>query len=431
LRVHHIWILLVILAFLLSACQQSEATASMTALPVEQAPEMLSMEASPTVKPTSVFHGTVRIWLDWDVRELNGLRQLIASFTERYPEVTFAVSYYPEMELLSAFRTADEQAGAPSILFAPSDWGPALWQDNLVLDLTSRVDAELETTVHPLAWGEAIYQGAVIGLPIEMKGVVLFRNRALVNEAAATVSAWLEMAQQLKNGQIIGAGLDYGFMFSVSQLAACGGWLFDEEGVLAIDSPAALCWLNLMRTLRVTGRVTFNTDDDLELFETGQSAWLIEGTWNIERLTQAIGADDLAVDPWPLYRPTGRRLSGFVWTENAYLMPASSPADLEASWAFMRYLLTPEAQLILSEPHNGGRLPALAALELDDPLQAQMAAALSLGSPWPLRTDLDLFIEPIEGAIRSTTTQGAEPEFAIELALLKIDQLLTGETENE
>jgi maltose-binding protein MalE len=419
------------MAFLLSTCQQSEPTASMTAVPVGQAPEMLPSEASPTVRPTSMFHGMVRIWLDWDERELTGLRELIASFTERYPEVTFAVSFYPETELLSTFRAADGEEGAPTVLFAPSDWGPVLWQDGLVLDLTSRVDAELETTVHPLAWKEAIYQGVVLGLPIEMKGIVLFRNRALVNEAAASVSAWVDMAQQLKNGKIVGAGLDYGFMFSVSQLTACGGWLFNEQGVLAIDSPAAICWLNLLRTLHETGRVTFNTDDDLELFETGQSAWLIEGTWNVERLTQAIGSENLAVDPWPVYSPMGRRLSGFVWTENVYLMPASSPADLEASWAFMRYLLTPEAQLIMSDPYNGARLPALAALELDDPLQAQMVAALSQGSPWPLQTELKLIVEPIEGAVRSATIQGAEPEFAIELALLKIEQVLTGEAETE
>jgi maltose-binding protein MalE len=431
LRVHRTWILLVILAFLLSTCQQSEPTASMTAAPVGQTPELLPSEASPTVRPTSMFRGVVRIWLDWDERELTGLRELIASFTERYPEVTFAVSFYPETELLSAFRAADGGEGAPTVLFAPSDWGPVLWQDGVVLDLTSLVDAELETTVHPLAWEEAIYQGVVIGLPIEMKGIVLFRNRALVNEAAASVSAWVEMAQQLKNGQIVGAGLDYGFMFSVSHLAACGGWLYNEQGVLAIDSPAAICWLNLLRTLRETGRVTFNTDDDLELFETGQSAWLIDGIWNVERLTQAIGSENLAVDPWPVYSPTGRRLTGFVWTENVYLMPASSPADLEASWAFVRYLLTPEAQLIMSDPHNGGRLPALAALELNDPLQAQMVAALSQGSPWPLQTDLKLIVEPIEGAVRSATMQGAEPEFAIELALLKIDQVLTGEAETE
>jgi hypothetical protein len=38
--------------------------------------------------------------------------------------------------------------------------------------------------------------------------------------------------------------------------------------------------------------------------------------------------------------------------------------------------------------------------------------------------DWDVYLEPLEGAIRSVTTQGATPELALDIALKKIQQAL-------
>jgi maltose-binding protein MalE len=357
--------------------------------------------------------------------ELDSLRKVLSAFQDQYPGVTFAIAYYSYDELRSALELAVTEDNAPTMIFAPSSWGPELWQDGLLLDLTIQVASDPLASIDPLAWGQVNYDGAVIGLPLERQGVVLYRNRLIVAEAAGTLEELVSKGQQLKGDQSVGFGLDFGFMYSVSQLAACDGNLFDAEGNLDLDDEVGHCWLRLLKTFRDAGRVWFNSDEDLALFETGGSGWLIESTLESLRLSRLEGVRDLVIDPWPMYSETGNRLAGFMWTENLYLIKGSSPEDLEASWAFARFLLSPEAQIIFSDPEGANHLPALGDLILSDELQVQMEASLSSGVPWPLQSDLNLYIEPLEGAVRAVSVQGASPELALDIAFKKIEQTLT------
>jgi ABC-type glycerol-3-phosphate transport system substrate-binding protein len=137
-----------------------------------------------------------------------------------------------------------------------------------------------------------------------------------------------------------------------------------------------------------------------------------------------VGEELLAIDPWPVSSETDSPLRGYVWTENAYLRPTQAASDMEASWAFVRFLLSPEAQLLLADPTRAGHLPALARLELQDPFQVRAEQALTAGVGLPLIPDLDLYTGPIEGAVRSVAIQGANPELALTVAVSKIEQAL-------
>ncbi|NIS78793.1 MAG: extracellular solute-binding protein [Anaerolineales bacterium] len=420
-----IWLMAMLLSGTSVACQPA------TDIPTPTQTSQPAVENTATIPPADIpiateagssLRGTIRIWLSWNVQELKSLERAIEVFQEKNPNTNLAISYFPEGALRSALEQIRQGGTAPTVLLAPSSWGAWLWREGYSLDLSSRIDAELESTIHPLAWNQVTYQDVKIGVPLEVQGVVLFRHRALIEEPATSVAEWVRISRELKDEQIIGSALDLGFDFTASQIAACAGALFDELGQITLDSPEGYCWLELMAILRPAGRVTMNDDDDVAFFEAGQAAWIIDGTWNMRRLEQAVGAENLAVDPWPVYQETGERLAGFVWTENAYLLPTSAPIDLEATWAFVRFLMTPEAQLILSEPAGADHLTVLSGLELSDALQVQLLAALFNGVPRPLREDLDLFRGPIEVAVDSVAVQGADPGLAIEIALTKIQQ---------
>ena len=424
------WLLLGVLVVMLSlvGCESIKAptgTPEMVVPTLSPPPPAAAPKPTATADSTPSLPGTVNLWLDWDPVELETLHKVIAAFQENFPEVTFAIAYYPQDELRLAFEVAVIEGNPPSLLFGPASWGPELWKSGMVLDLTNWADDELQATIDPIAWRQVDYNGALLGLPVERQGMVLFRNRSIASSAAATLDELVDAAQRLKDDQIVGAGLDYGFMYSASQLAACDGDLFDERGDLNLNNQAGFCWLRLLMSLRATGHVSFNSEEDLILFETSRSSWLIESTLEAPRLAQVIGFDNLVIDPWPLYSETNQRLAGFVWTENVYLVTGTSPVDLEASWAFARFLLTPEGQLILSDPEGAYHLPSLASIALSDGLQAQMTASLSSGVAMPLHPDLSLYIEPLEGAVRAVTLQGATPELALEMALKKIDKALS------
>ena len=83
--------------------------------------------------------GTIRLWLDWNPSELDSLRKVISAFLEQYPGVTIAIAYYTVDELRSALELAITEDTAPTIIFGPSSWGPELWQDGRLLDLTNQL----------------------------------------------------------------------------------------------------------------------------------------------------------------------------------------------------------------------------------------------------------------------------------------------------
>ena len=408
----------------ITACQPTPSlTPTATSTPTEM-PRTATPQPTTTPDSKALMTGTVRLWLDWNPSELESLRKVISAFLEQYPGVTIAIAYYSNDELRSDLELALTADTAPTIIFGPSSWGPELWQDGRLLDLTIQLANDPLSSIDPLAWNQVNYDGAVIGLPLERQGIVLYRNRSIVAAAAGTLDELVSMGQELKSDESVGFGLDYGFLYSASQIGVCDGDLFNAEGNLYLEDQVGYCWLRLMRTFRDAGRVWFNSDEDMTLFKEGDSGWLIESTLESRQLSSFEGVRDLVIDPWPTYSETGRRMAGFVWTENLYLIKGSSRDDVEATWAFARFLLSPEIQLILSDPEGANHLPALSNLILDDALQIQMVTSLSSGVPLPLRIDLHLYIEPLEGAVRAVAIQGASPELALDIALKKIDQAL-------
>jgi maltose-binding protein MalE len=339
--------------------------------------------------------------------------------------VEVSVSYFPADELQAAFESASSGSIAPSVLLGPAAWGPELYAQGLVQEVDDLVDPELRQAVYPIAWGQVAIEGALVGLPIELQGVVLYRNGKLAGEPAATLEDLIAAAQTLSPQ---GAGLDFGFVYSASQLAACGGGLFGPEGEPGFGGSVGLCWLGLLTEFSRAGPVTFNSDQDLELFESGQVAWLMETTARADRLRQAIGESNLVVDPWPVYAATGDRMAGFVWTENAYLSAALDPKDLEVAWAFARFVVSPQAQRILSETLGIGHVPVLQSLEVDQPRLSQARAILSRGVPMPRTQDLTPIAEALEWAARVVAVQGGDPAVALEGALGLLRQDLVGPT---
>jgi hypothetical protein len=132
-----------------------------------------------------------------------------------------------------------------------------------------------------------------------------------------------------------------------------------------------------------------------------------------------------------VYQETDRRLAGYVWTENVYLLDGVSDIDLDTTWAFMRYLLSSEAQGILSQSSNADHLSVLSSLESSDILQRELTAALFQGVPRPITEDFDLLRAPLESAIEAAAVQGADPELAVEVALNKIEMLDTNNENDE
>jgi arabinogalactan oligomer/maltooligosaccharide transport system substrate-binding protein len=397
---------LAVVSLLVSACAPA---ATPTPLPATATP--VPKEAEPTpVPPTPEPKGavgTITLWHAWKETEIEALNEVIAAFQEENPEVQFDVLYVPFDDLRGKYETAVATGGGPTVLIGAADWGPALYDAELVADVSGMATTEFLRTINAAALGAVKYKGALIGLPQTIKGVVMFRNTEIIADAPATFDDLVAAAQAATEGDVVGADLEYGFFFSAAHLHGVGGLLMNDKGDPLFSDEKGVEWLNLLNSFKDAGPTEYYTDNDVNLFKAGQAGIVIDGTWNMTGLAEAIGADDLAVDPWP------GPLSGYVQTENIYLSANAEGDDQTATWEFMKFFLSPEAQAMLTK---AGHIPAATGVDVTDPLMEQAVEAFAGGTAFPVIPEMGAYWGPMDTALQSVFNEGADPAAALQQA---------------
>jgi ABC-type glycerol-3-phosphate transport system substrate-binding protein len=381
-------------------------TGTPPAIPVEIPPVPAS-----TPPPTG---SVVRIYHSWSYERAQALDVVINAFQDVYPSIRFDVTYIPQVDLRSRYEAEAYQGGGPNLLFAPADWGPAYYDSQLVSDLTPFSSPEFLAQINPAALGTGRYHAALISLPIAQSGVVLFRNIALIPTAPQTFADLIQMAQTATRGGNLGAYFDRGAFYSAGNLAGLGGGLMDADQNPIFNRPAGLAWFDLLEAYDVAGAAGINTNRDLELFQSGRIGFIIETTGQIPALADALGSENLAIDPWPAFG--SGHLSGFVQAESVYLNPNVHAHDQMATLLFMGYLLTGDVQQYLAE---FGMIPA--ALDANPrPFHiAQAAIALEGGMPYPPVADPHVLIaywDGLEMAIDDVFIHRINPQTALDSA---------------
>jgi maltose-binding protein MalE len=380
---------------------------------------------SDTPAPVSSLRGSVSIWTAWEVGNVAALSGLLEEFQQQHPRVQVRLSYYRPDELLDAFRAAAIAGQGPTILLGPSAWGPGLLHDGLIEDISSRLLSEQRGTISELIWSQATSSGAVLGLPVRLRGVVLYRNRALAAQPAVSLEDLLAQAAATSTRYAAEPVFDLGFEFSGAQITACGGTLLRAGGGLAFDEATGICWLNLLSRFRQVGRPVFDSAADRQTFVAGHSPWLIDTTDALREIVQALGAENVSIDSWPATEKDNLQLSGYVWTDNAYLAAGTTMADLEASWALASLLISPEEQARHAQAEGSWFLPVLRTVRPLETLAAQAQDVLLANTAMPLASNLEVYTVPLERAVSSVVGQAGDPSEALERATEVIYNELT------
>ncbi|MBN1955907.1 MAG: extracellular solute-binding protein [Anaerolineae bacterium] len=377
---------------------------------------MLGMALTACTPGEESLSGTVVLWHAWKESEIAGLNEVIAAFQAANPDVTVEVLYTPFDDLRNKFETSAATGSGPTVLIGASDWGEPMYQANLIVGLDDMITDELQNSIIESAWGGVTAgDGTIVGLPQTLKGVVLFRNTQIIPEAATTWDEFAAAAAAATAGDVVGADLEYGFFFSAAHLTACGGELMTANGDPAFNNEAGVCWIELLQSFEDVGPAEYYTDNDVDLFKAGQAGYVIDGTWNTSGLAEAIGAENLAIDLWPTYN--GSHLSGYVQTENIYLSVNAVDADRDASWAFMEFFVSEEAQAILANPSGAAHIPVVSSVAVTDPLmQGALDAFAAQGTPFPVIAEMGAYWGPMDTALQSVFYEGADPATALETA---------------
>ena len=147
------------------------------------------------------------------------------------------------------------------------------------------------------------------------------------------------------------------------------------------------------------------------LYKAGKAGIIFDGTWNIAGFVETLGAENVAIDPWPAYGDGA--LSGYVQTDNIYLGANATGDDQAAGWAFMEYFLSPEAQTILGDVAH---IPATLGVEVTDPHLQQAAVAFEGGTAFPVIPEMGAYWSPFDTAIQSVLNEGTDPAEALQAA---------------
>ena len=363
---------------------------------------------------------SVTIWHSWNSAETAELQAIIQSFQKIYPDVTFTLQYIPYNDLYNKYEEAAYYDSGPSLLLGPAKWGPGLYDEELITNLDPYLPQNYLSSINPAAVISGKYQGGLISLPLSQRGMVMFRNNLIVQDEPITFAELNEYSHDVTHGGLVGTYLERGSMFSSAAIIGLGGELMDENGYPLFNSQYGLEWIQLLADYDAAGAVTFNTNWDLEMFRRGRTGIIIDGSWNISSLSQLIGAENLAIDPWPEYG-TGH-FSGWVESDSVYLNANTTGDDLFASLSFMGYLLDPNVQVRLAEV---GHIPSIITAEPRDPLIQQAMKAFSFGAAYPIAAGeniIKLYQTELDRAITSVFVDGVTPADALKAAS---DQITT------
>jgi arabinogalactan oligomer/maltooligosaccharide transport system substrate-binding protein len=344
---------------------------------------------------------------------MQALVQVIASFQEMYPNVGFDLLYVPPDELRDKFNSEAYLGGGPSVLLAPAEWGPGFYDGGLVVDLTPFVNPDFLDTLNPAGLATGRYREALIGLPYALRGVLLYRNQTIVAQTPATLE---ELAHAKTPLGTVSVDLDRGIFFSAAHLDGLGGRLMDADGNPAFNDAIGLEWLNLLKSFDKVGITTFNSNRDQQLFTQGKVGVIVDGSWYLRSLAEAIGPENLAIDPWPVYGDSAdgtRHLSGYVLADSVYLNANLAGNDQVAALQFIGFLLAPEVQRIMAEV---GHIPSGKVVNVRDRLIQQAMTAFAGGTTFPIIPEAEAYWDVLELALLDVFERGLDPAVALQQA---------------
>jgi arabinogalactan oligomer / maltooligosaccharide transport system substrate-binding protein len=359
---------------------------------------------------------TVTIWHAWNEPQAQVLEEVLSAYQRLFPDVYFDVLYVPFDDLLMTFQASAYQGRGPSLLLGPAEWGPELYDAGLVASMDELAVPAFLERINPAALDTARYQGTLIGLPHSIReGVVMYRNRQIIPKAPSTFEELIAAAKEATRGGRVGAYMERGYYYSTGHLFGIGGRLMDENGQPAFTTQKGLDWIHLLVEFEQAGAVSFNTNRDLDLFKAGKVGIIIDGTWNRQALANAIGEENLMIDPWPSYKDG--HLSGFIKTDNVYLTSRAQGDERYTALQFIGFLLAPEVQAVLTRANH---IPALVEVEVGMEWMQQVMRAFEGAAPLPAHPYSRLYWDPLETALGSVFNKTTLPDRALKQASASI-----------
>ena len=298
------------------------------------------------------------IWSAYSGREEVGLRDAVAAFQRRRPDLDVKLLSIPFGAYLAKLEAAIPTGNGPDLFVDSHERMPELATRDLLEPWPCPALARSQFAKPHL--DVLSDRGQLLGLPLALKSLALYVNTALVPDPVVTTARLRQLRATLPVGTyplVFEAENPY---YAAAVLHAPGGSLLSKNGEYAfIGEPAERTLENLWNDWTRSRTIPEAPSGDLvkRLFATGKAATAISGPWLATDLPATL---QFRVEPLPaLTEAGGNSLLPFVTIEAVSGLPATRRAAQDA-FALAAFLAGEEGAQIRAQ--NGGQVVALAAV---------------------------------------------------------------------
>ncbi len=405
-----------------------------------------------TVLSTASAQVELHLWDQMRPEARKVLAERIAVFHRLHPGIRVMELYRETEELRSSYQAAAAfTGGGPELVYGPSDYVGAFVSMNILRPLDDLFTAEELRRFDEKAIGR--YRGKLYQIGDEIGNhLAMGWNRSLFAKAGLT-RAPRNFAELIEYGKKLtldtnGDGVidQYGLVWNYTEpfffmpfYTSFGGWVLDAGNRPTLDNPAAVRAFSFVKDLRDKHRI-IPRECDYEIAESqfleGRAAMIINGPWAWGRYVEKLGGN-FALDLLPVNEATGLPAAPMVTTKGYFVNRSVEGEKLEAVRTFLRFMLSPETQVVFSQRLK--TIPSSLAAQndprvLDDPIIRVSIEQVRLGKASPLVPEMravwDAMRPPYQNVLGGNMTAKAAAREQQRLAEQKIREMNEGSEED-
>jgi arabinogalactan oligomer/maltooligosaccharide transport system substrate-binding protein len=364
--------LMLITAFVLSACGGAAATEAPASTEAPAATEAPATEA-PAATEAPVEQVEVTFWHAYGTgsAEEVALTALLEQAATDLPNIKISVLQVPFNDIFNKYRTDVAAGGGPDMFIAPND---SLGDDaraGLIADITDLAAGKLEG-VNQLGVDGMTLDGKLYGIPESLKALAFWYNKSLLPTPPATTD---ELKALMEGGTEV--AFSYGCYHHYGFFKAFGGEIFDADWKVIADQGTgvtdAMTYLNELYQISKTNGWTKTDGDGLAPFTEGKAVAITNGNWALGDYKNALG-DNLGVAPLPA-GPAGPA-APMLGVDGFYFSPNST--SQEAALEVALYLTNAASQTVMM--NQAGHVPVRTDVTITDPLIQGLVDAFNVGA---------------------------------------------------
>ena len=345
---------------------------------------------------------TITLWHSYRGGERDALEAITTAWDEAHPEVAVDVLAVPSKAYKSRLQSAVPRGNGPDLFIEAheltGEWSGSGLLLPALLPRGQTVAAFAAASVDAVTFEDQLW-----GIPIAVKSVALFQNRALVAEDPASFEAMVEAGRAV--GDVALAYEAGEFYFHAAVMHAFGARSLGADGYPTIDTPELIASFDFVRELTASGAMPPESDGATvsTLFNEGKVAFVINGPWLLGEIRDSI---DYTVAPLPVLERTGQRLQPYLTVE-ALFRAAHSDASSDHVASLVGAIAGLDGSVVRAA--TGRQIPALTAARSHpeiarDPVLAAFASQADTAVAMPNRPEMTTVWEPaargLRGALR-------------------------------